>query len=150
MLTYLRYALATICFAVSVAFLMLSWRGSGEDDFYWSYPLASEKIVLQSADGMAALGKTPHFSRRSGIELYFFHVREEARLEKLGYPEEGGKKVGWFGVVGPFYYFPLWYPSLVFALAGVGALRLGSRFTLRTVIITTAIVAGLLGMAAAL
>jgi hypothetical protein len=47
-------------------------------------------------------------------------------------------------------YFPLWYPALIFALAGVAALRLGPRFTLRSAIIATTVVAGLLGMAAAL
>jgi hypothetical protein len=46
--------------------------------------------------------------------------------------------------------FPLWYPALVFALAGIGALRLGRRFTLRSAIIATAVVAGLLGMVVAL
>jgi hypothetical protein len=44
-------------------------------------------------------------------------------------------------------YLPLWYPALIFALAGVGALRLGHRFTLRSAIIATTVVAGLLGVA---
>ena len=43
--------------------------------------------------------------------------------------------------------FPLWYPALIFALAGVASLRLGRRFTLRSAIIATTVVAGLLGMA---
>jgi hypothetical protein len=44
-------------------------------------------------------------------------------------------------------YFPLWYPSLIFALAGVASLRLGRRFTLRSAIIAMTVVAGLLGIA---
>ena len=52
-----------------------------------------------------------------------------------------------FGRVPQAIYFPLWYPTLSFALAGVAALRLGRRFTLRSAIIATTIVAGLLGMA---
>ncbi len=47
-------------------------------------------------------------------------------------------------------FFPLWYPALIFALAGVASLRLGRRFTLRSAIIATTIVAGLLGMAVGL
>jgi hypothetical protein len=43
--------------------------------------------------------------------------------------------------------FPLWYPALIFALSGVALLRLGRRFTLRSAIIATTVVAGLLGMA---
>jgi hypothetical protein len=42
---------------------------------------------------------------------------------------------------------PAWYPALIFALAGIGALRLGRRFTLRSAIIATTVVAGLLGVA---
>ena len=41
-------------------------------------------------------------------------------------------------------------PALVFALAGVGALRLGRRFTLRLALIATTVVAVLLGMAVGL
>jgi hypothetical protein len=47
-------------------------------------------------------------------------------------------------------HFPLWYPALIFALAGVAAMRLGRRFTLRSAIIATTVVAGLLGMVVAL
>lgn len=46
--------------------------------------------------------------------------------------------------------FPLWYAALVFALAGVAALRLSRRFTLRSATIATTVVAGLLGMVVAL
>jgi hypothetical protein len=42
--------------------------------------------------------------------------------------------------------FPLWYPALIFALAGVASIRIGRRFTLRSAIIATTVVAGLLGM----
>ena len=41
---------------------------------------------------------------------------------------------------------PLWYPALIFAFAGVGILRVG-RFTLRSALIATTVVAKLLGMA---
>jgi len=47
-------------------------------------------------------------------------------------------------------YFSLGYASLIFDLAGVASLRLGRRFTLRSAIIATMVVAGLLGMAVGL
>ena len=47
-------------------------------------------------------------------------------------------------------HFPIWYPALVFALAGVGALRIGQRFTIRSALIATTVVAALLGMVVAL
>ena len=58
----------------------------------------------------------------------------------------GPKQFGWYGTG---YHFPFWYAALVFALAGVGALRVG-RFTIRSALITTTIVAVLLGMVVAL
>ncbi|WP_145435636.1 hypothetical protein [Lacipirellula limnantheis] len=54
---------------------------------------------------------------------------------------------GQFGSPANGVYFPLWYPALIFALAGIAALRLGRRSTLRSAIIATTIVTGLLGMA---
>jgi hypothetical protein len=60
------------------------------------------------------------------------------------------KHGGQFGRNSDSIYFPLWYPTLVFALAAVAAIRVGRRFTLRSTLIATAIVAALLGMVAAL
>ncbi|WP_428306903.1 hypothetical protein [Lacipirellula sp.] len=57
---------------------------------------------------------------------------------------------GLFGKYGYVTYFPLWYPALVSALAGIGVLRLGRRFTLRSALIATTVAAGLLGIAVAL
>ena len=54
---------------------------------------------------------------------------------------------GWFGSRHSHVWFPIWYPALIFALAGVASLRLGRRFTIRSAIIATTVVAGLLGMA---
>ena len=54
---------------------------------------------------------------------------------------------GYFSITSSEVYFPIWYPALIFALAGVGALRLGRRFTLRSAIIATTVLAGLLGVA---
>ncbi|WP_232536147.1 hypothetical protein [Lacipirellula parvula] len=50
-----------------------------------------------------------------------------------------------FGASDNEIYFPLWYPALVFALAGVGILRIG-RFTIRSALVGMTIVAVLLGM----
>ena len=58
--------------------------------------------------------------------------------------------LGHFGRYDHAIYFPLWYPALIFALAGVASLRFGRRFTLRSAIIATTVVAGLMGMAVGL
>jgi len=43
-------------------------------------------------------------------------------------------------------YFPLWYPALVFALAGVGVLRFRRQFSIRSALVAVSVVAALLGM----
>ncbi|WP_145431820.1 hypothetical protein [Lacipirellula limnantheis] len=50
-----------------------------------------------------------------------------------------------FGEVRHFKFCPLWYPALVFALAAVGILQI-PRFTIRSALIATTIIAALLGM----
>ncbi|QDT75734.1 hypothetical protein [Lacipirellula limnantheis] len=47
-------------------------------------------------------------------------------------------------------FFPLWYPALVFALAGVGVLRFRRQFSIRSALICVSIVAVLLAMAVTL
>ena len=61
-----------------------------------------------------------------------------------------GVWLGLFLIAEPWIYFPLWYPALIFALAGVAALWLGRRFTIRSAIIATTVLAVLLGMAVAM
>jgi hypothetical protein len=46
--------------------------------------------------------------------------------------------------------FPLWYPALIFTLAGVGVLRLRRQFSIRSAIIAVSVVAVLLGIILAL
>ena len=58
-----------------------------------------------------------------------------------------GRVADWVGAGASEVYFLFWYPALTFAFIGVAALRLGRRFTLRSAIIATTVVAGLLGMA---
>jgi hypothetical protein len=42
--------------------------------------------------------------------------------------------------------FPVWYPALVFALAGVGVHRFRRQFSIRSALIAFAVVAALLAM----
>jgi hypothetical protein len=44
-------------------------------------------------------------------------------------------------------YFPLWYPPLIFAVAGVGVLRFRRQFSIRSAFVAVSVVAALLGMA---
>ena len=82
--------------------------------------------------------------------LYFSNVGDEKRVERLGFPYDSNLKMGQFGIVSPFCYFPLWYPPLVFALGGVGVLRFRCQLSIRSALICVSVVAALLGMVVAL
>ena len=151
MLTYLRYALATVCFAASVGCLAL-WRWtSTQRDLRLAVicPSAARTVNFFANDGEASVGLgyplTPSQTAR-GMQFASVTMSE---LEINGLQawrlEHGRFRHGKRAVS-----CPLWYPALIFSLAGVGALRLGRRFTIRSAIIATTIVAGLLGMAVAL
>lgn len=55
-----------------------------------------------------------------------------------------------FGVDEVGIWFPLWYPALLFALAGVGVICFRRQFSIRATLICVSVVALLLGMAVAL
>jgi hypothetical protein len=55
-----------------------------------------------------------------------------------------------FGLTRGRTWFPLWYPALVFAIAGVAALRVRRQFSIRSALIAVSVVAALLGMIVAL
>ena len=140
MTKYIRYALATFLFSASVGCLGLWWRSlSSGDQFlgptYFSSPQA---IYLEVADGIVIV-QTIY---SSGPPLAGFE--RSIRMWPSPLQLEGA---GVFGKIGDTIYFPLWYPALICALAGVGVFRVGRRFTIRSAIIATTVVAGLLGMA---
>ena len=149
MLTYLRYGLAMLCFAASVACLAWWWRS-------WT-----RRDVMLVQNGLTAY-------TRVGVESYLGALRivllgrDNAPTISWGHNSQpiddqsrqllaaAIERHGRFQGSSVQVRFPLWYPALIFALAGVASIRLGRRFTLRSVIIATAAVAGLLGMAVTL
>ena len=134
MLNYLHYALATICFALSVAcftMLLLSWTGLTS----FGIPITKGRSVdVKLWLGEFRMRVDQPRGSRIGTQPVAERVSDGSRFVLT---ERGA-------------IFPLWFPALVFALAGVGALRLDRRFTIRSAIIATTVVAGLLGMAVAL
>ena len=147
MLTYLRYALATVCFAASVGCLALWWRSTTHFE-----------SVGGSVNGSTLL-RVSAYCGRCNIRLTDFrptHWRYkseefDAEFESINtLPPYFAASVSHDHRMRLQVKFPIWYPALVFALAGVAALRLGRRFTLRSALIATAVVAGLLGMAVGL
>lgn len=158
MLTCFRYALAFVCFAAGVGCLALWGRGLQSPwctDVVFHYPTLSGQCTLgqgrlsvryYSLDPFP-VGLAP--AQRFSVNQYYL-VGESQMLAGNVTDRREFEKRGQFGRIHHAVYFPLWYPALLFALAGVAALRLGRRFTLRSVIIATSLLAGLLGMAVAL
>ena len=147
MLTYLRYALATFCFAASVGFLAL-WGLSEivDDGVDLALPLAKSKVTFEAVRGVAIVGRVPKFSQRSGAVLYFFNLGDEWRVERLGFAYDDSQKMGIVGVLSPFCFFRIWYAVLICLITGFAVLRM-RRFTLRSMMIAMTVAAGLLGMA---
>ena len=73
--------------------------------------------------------------------------RSEAVFNQLRWT--GGQQCS-FGRTRTGVHFPVWYPALIFAIAGVAALRFRRQFSIRSALIATTVVAALIGMAAVL
>ena len=143
MLTCLRYALATLCFAASVGCLALWWRSFEVTDrlsIVAPRLLGSHSVYITAREGSSFVIAVRSEQTPRGISLNSRAVGGRSVLDELA------SRHGHFATFTGGFYFPLWYPALIFALAGVAALRLGRRFTLRSAIIATTVVAGLLEM----
>ncbi len=145
MLAHLRYVLATFCFAASVACLALWWRSIDYDDLF-SGPsvVRGELMYLNAIRGKGVLATQVY----NGPIRWRYSSRPRVKVENaLG--DNNGVTRRNFGMQRRDIFwrisFPLWYPALIFALAGVGIMRVG-RFMIRSALIATTIVALLLGM----
>jgi hypothetical protein len=139
----IRYALATICFAASVGCLAL-WRRS-DKLLAVTYLGINLEFEVATDFGFASVYMNEGSPSRQSST---WELTELDAWETPWFADELDE--GRFGREGNAVYFPLWYPVLVFALAAVAAMRVGRRFTLRSTLIATTIVAALLGMVVAL
>ncbi len=146
MAKYLRYALAVVCFAASVGCLALWWRSfSYSESASGPSVFQGEMLYLHALRGTGALGtqviaRTPHWK-------YGSRPRAEVESVESADGDENGRRFGavWNDAVW-FINFPVLYPALVFALAGLGVLRFRRQFSIRSAMITTTVVATLVGM----
>jgi hypothetical protein len=148
MLTYLRYTLATVCFAASVGCLALWWRSKTDGHLLEAVQFHGDEFVitLLKTDGLGFI-TLPDRENDSTPSRGWQHRVAQLSGARVAVSEDLIREQGTFGATGRTIYFPLWYPALILALAGVAALRLGRRFTLSSAIVVTTVAAGLLGMA---
>ena len=148
MAKFIRYAVATVCFAASVGCLALWWRSNRtHDSAFGPTPNRGSLVYLDSYLGSFLVSAIP-FNRVQPHQRFVrrWHLNSGG-ISPSAQPDDFRESGRMFGRLPFGIYFPLWYPSLIFALAGVASLRLGRRFTLRSAIIAMTVVAGLLGIA---
>jgi hypothetical protein len=142
MASFIRYALATVCLTASVGCLALWWRSyTYSDVVYGRTPDRSQ--FLNSCRGSVETAYRYAPSPAYSWDYSFSYKLDDETPSEIARRKQRKS----FGRRHRGFYWPHWYPALIFAIAGVGALRLGRRFTLRSAIIATTVVSGLLGMA---
>ena len=149
MLKLLRYTLAAIFLAASAGCLAgWGWNFARSEILDMAnLSVASITFKVEAYDGIAAV-----WSEAATPSDRFWRAGSH-RVSDIAQFAGIMRQQGRFGTIGRAIYFPLWYPALVFALAAlaaVGVLRLGRRFTIRSTLSATTVVAALLGMIVAL
>ncbi|QDT74032.1 hypothetical protein [Lacipirellula limnantheis] len=148
MTKYIRYALASVCFAASVACLALWWRSYSHAD---TLRMRNQETFwrAESIRGYVTVGGWTSY-RTSPVDFYsatrawapdfLWEVEHAVR--------QTGSHFGKFSVVAlrENWYCPHWYPALIFTLAGVGVIRFRRQFSIRSALIAFAVVAALLAM----
>jgi hypothetical protein len=143
MAKFIRYALASVCFTASVACLALWWRSMKVSDRYVGpdYFSSTGHLSIQSYGGRVIVYDS------TGPRPYPRWHRLPQTDEMLKSHSNYLAKRGQFGLYGPSgIHFPLWYPALIFVIAGVAALRFRRQFSIRSALIAVSVVALLLGM----
>ncbi|QDT71710.1 hypothetical protein I41_08700 [Lacipirellula limnantheis] len=142
MTKYFRYTLATLCLAASVGCLLL-WNSS-RSAFHLVYGPSfpgSGGYQISWREGVMAFSLTSKRPHGIGHDTH----RLNPDLPSISQSGEPSKRTR-FGKTANGVYFPLWYPALMLALAGVGVIRFRRQFSIRSTLIAFAIVAALLAM----
>jgi hypothetical protein len=146
MAKFIRYALATFCFAASVGCLALWWRSDTYREMIYGPQMRGRTLYLEAYHGSVIVERLHRGQQGNKLHLAGMSHTTALIREPRNSFDVSKDAHGRFGRLGTAYYFPLWYPALVFALAAIAAIRIGRRFTIRSAIIATTVVAGLLGM----
>ncbi len=142
MAKFIRYALATVCFAASVGCLAL-WLGKISSQAAYLSTTWFVQLETEGGTGSIILNDIKPARPNGDWRFNVFEQSEPWFADEF-------ERQGSFGTGFDFVYFPLWYPALIFALAGVAALRFRRQFSIRSALVAVTFVAALLGMIVAL
>lgn len=147
----IRSTLAALFLAASVGCAGLWWRSMTHAEVVYTPPLLGWRRVaaLASFNGSLDLLTMKLFPTAKGQRDVTWHVASWPSADegspvtplRLEHDQRFGLGKRLKGV-----YLPHWYAALILALFAVGTLRVGHRFTIRSVLIITTIIATLLGM----
>ena len=147
MAKFLRYALATVCFAASVGCFAVWWRSfTYWDTFISPVPGRNSAIVADFCGGAAMIVRLAPRPKDAVYQSWGISSTPTDWTPEAFAEED--RKYGRFGVENGVVSFPIWFPGLLLALVGITAVQAHRRFTLRSVLITTTAVAALLGFLA--
>ena len=144
----IRYALATVCFAASVGCLGL-WGWSYKQQITCQLMNATTHTFVEARSGYLTIVSL-QVPRAGFGSVPQIHWTLEERPGVDRFMEIAVEEVGRFGLYRSSLHFPLWFASLIFALAGVGVLRFRRQFSIRSALVATTILASLVGMVVAL
>ena len=131
----IRFTLATICFGISISSLAL-WLQSEMERRTYFLDVENGEAIFEVRDGTAALDYQEAW-RFGGV------WRDRENAKKLFDADVWAE-----GTL--FARFPLWYAAIVFAVFGAGFVYVGPRFSIRSALVATTIVAALIAMAVVL
>ena len=161
MLRFIRYSLATFFFAACVGCLALWWRSYSTRDLVLIDLIAEKHCVLDIYGGEAFVECSEYtfdapWQRQishhamSDDQSLFYSAKTAVEFDEIVRESNGIEDEGRFAFHSNSMNFPLWYPALIFILAGVGVLRFRRQFSIRSALIATTVVAALIGMAVTL
>ena len=154
---YLRYSLATFCFAASVGCLLLwCWTLHYSADciglgYIWkvSAPYQNISVSVEAMQGDARLDIIKDAFMQTGWQAYGREYTSR-HVEDSDYLSQGRRfwvhRVDWRARCGA----PLWFISSAFLAVSIAALRFDSRFSLRSALIAITVVTVLLGIVVAM
>ena len=148
MAKFIRYALATIFFTASVACLALWWRSyTIRDMTFGPSPRRPDAFYLETFRGSIVSAYLSPVISANAPAMQAWGYSAEPIPSDFEFIDARRTPVANFGrTTTGGYYFPLWYAALIFALAGIAALRFRRQFSIRSALIAMAVIAALLGM----
>ena len=152
-LRHLRIAFAATCL-IACGLLIVLWVKS-----YWLLDgvwIRYSQTPSRSVRLFTERGRLVVQPLKDSPTLSFFYEHHKVEDASAGRPDDDGRDPGgwWFQVLhwsgDPLYFIPMWFPTLIVGAAAALCIPWSRRFSFRTLLIATTLLAVLLGLVASL